>query len=263
MMDNQGAEKFENNPGMGAEVLSDDLQKAKDWEMAMAGEKGGEVPEFKGDKYGIAKEENNYYGEAVDDESENKYDSDLAEASNILNFGLDSIARTFGIETTIKKIKEFDVSGRADPIGDLFLEFGIDTKVEADDLDDEDEANATKVNVARREVNAVSQSKSVEAARRAIQEMKELISEIEGADPKYETLREGAKQAGMGYFEYAIKDYNTRGLTELFQVLASQKVENGNSSVINKNDVEVLGDEQKEDEDGSKEQLNPEILKQQ
>ena len=279
-MENQSANKFEKYPGVGSEASSENLEKARDWENAMSGKSGNKVPGFKEDKYGIAKEENNYYGETVNDETENKFDNDLAEASNILNFGLDSVARTYGVEATINKIKKFDVSGKEDPIRDLFLEFGVDTKAERDDLNDESMANEEKVAEARREVNSPSRSTSVEAAVKAIQEMKELISEIEGADPKYETLREGAKSAGMGYFEYAIKDYNTRGLTELFQVLKAQREKDNLPSGEERNDgadeenVKVGDNEKVEDIEKTGEDsfrlndapdnnvsLNPEILK--
>ena len=53
--------------------------------------------------------------------------------------------------------------------------------------------------------------------------MKELIAEVESADPRYEELRTAAKAYGKGYFEYAVKNYGLRGLTELFSVLADQK----------------------------------------
>ncbi len=260
-MESQSVNKFEKYPGSNPEVSSENLEKAKDWKNAMSGETGSEVPEFKGDKFGIAKEENNYYGEAVDDEVENKYDSDLAEASNILNFGLDSMARTIGVEATINLIKSFDLSGSTDPIGDLMRNAGIDTEVEVNDLVDESEANASKVAEARRDINTSSHSKSVEAARNAILEMKELISEVEGADPRYDTLRNGAKSAGMGYFEYAIKDNNTRGLAELFQVLATQEKEEAAES--SDNEEENSEKIENNEELNNKGQLNPEILKQQ
>lgn len=294
-MDNNSVNNFEKFPGANPEVSSENLEKAKGWEMAMSGETGGEVPVFKGDKYGIAKEENNYYGETIADEAENKYDSELAEASSILNFGLDSMARTIGVEATISLIKGADVNGSEDPIGDLMRKAGIDTKTEVDDLKDESEANVSKVAETRREVNTPSHSTSVEAARNAILEMKELISEVEGADPKYDALRAGAKSAGMGYFEYAIKDYGTRGLAELFQVLAEQGKEEksnetteNNEDVIENNEELVVDDSEAEeknkeglsniddgkwnkttagiengDELNNRERLNPEILKQQ
>ena len=264
-MDNQGENNFEKYPGTNVETSSENIARAENWKMAMSGETGGEVPQFKGDEFGVAKEENNYYGEMVNDESEKQFDSDLAEASNILNFGLDSVARTYGVEATINKIKGFDASGRADPIGDLFLEFGIDTKHERDDFKDESEANALKVDEARRETNASSQSTSAEAARHAIEEMKELISEVEGADSRYENIRDGARSAGMGYFEYAIKDYNTRGLAELFQVLINQKdKDETDSEAVESDKSEEDSNEEfiKTDTDPNDEvQLNPEILK--
>ena len=58
---------------------------------------------------------------------------------------------------------------------------------------------------------------------KAIEDMKELVAGVEGADPLYEELRNNARSAGMGCFEYAVKDYGVRGLTELFKVLSEQK----------------------------------------
>ena len=84
----------------------------------------------------------------------------------------------------------------------------------------------------------------------------------------------------MGYFEYAIKDYNTRGLTELFQVLKAQREKDNLPSGEERNDdadeenVKVGDNEKVEDiektgEDSfrlndapdSNVSLNPEILK--
>ena len=46
---------------------------------------------------------------------------------------------------------------------------------------------------------------------------------MEGADPRYEVLREGARSAGKGYFEFAVSEYGVRELTELFAVLGQQR----------------------------------------
>ena len=74
----------------------------------------------------------------------------------------------------------------------------------------------------------------------SIEDMKELIAEVEGADPRYEALREGARSAGKGYFEFAVSEYGVRGLTELFAVLGRQR----------EKDEEVEGNVAEDDADG-------------
>ena len=106
--------------------------------------------------------------------------------------------------------------------------------------------------------------------------MKELIAEVEGADPRYEALREGARSAGKGYFEFAVSEYGVRGLTELFAVLGRQRekdeeVENGVAEDdVNSNDGNVVKNVNIEDAKGGGVEsdieerktttLNPEIL---
>jgi len=137
------------------------------------------------------------------------------------------------------------------------------------------------------------QNRSYEGAFQALNDMKELIGEVEGADPRYEELREGARKAGKGYFEYAVSSYGTQGLTELFSALATQKEKTGGSAGVELNgeaelddgvggEKRIMEDEteaeladgildvsaedkaiEKELKDGSleRETLNPEILK--
>ena len=96
--------------------------------------------------------------------------------------------------------------------------------------------------------------------------MKELIMEVEGADPRYEELRAGARAAGKGYFEYAVSSYGTRGLTELFQALSAQKEKAETEEEKPKEEEEDLfgvkkTEETEETEEAEKpEALNPEIL---
>lgn len=113
---------------------------APEQDFARSFERGG-VPEFKGDlsgeveadKYGIAKAENNYYGEAVKDgnlpdqnddgggDSSEVYDKGITGAAALINYGLNAAAREVGVETVVQKLKDFDTSGREDPVGDFLI----------------------------------------------------------------------------------------------------------------------------------------------
>ncbi len=90
--------------------------------------------------------------------------------------------------------------------------------------------------------------------------MQELILEVEGADPRYEELRAGARAAGKGYFEYAVSSFGTRGLTELFQVLSAQREKSeaeAEKPVEDPFNVEKVENAEKTEEP---ETLNPEII---
>ena len=253
------------------------------------------VPEFAGDvsekNFGTANPENLYYGEAEDDESETgeEYDAGIADAAALINYGLNAAAREIGVEAVVQKIKGFDASGREDPIKDLFEYLGVNTPEEHKEMVKENEAAVKDEQEFRGGVNAPSARRSVEGAFKALDDMKELIREVEGADPRYEELREGARAAGKGYFEYAVKDYGVQGLTELFGVLAQQrekvekeadKSENAETdeeeTVQEELSQEKTGEDEPEEETieagglkeekaqkefGQRETLNPEILK--
>ena len=152
-----------------------------------------------------------------------EFDQGITDAAALINYGLDAAARELGIETVVQKIKGFDASGRENPIRDLFEYLGVDTPEEVKAVEGEGDAAAVKEQTFREGVNAPSQRRTVEGAFKALDDMKELISEVEGADPRYEDLRAGAQAAGKGYFEFAVMNFGTRGLTELFQVLAEQR----------------------------------------
>lgn len=213
-------------------------------------------------KFGIANPGNNYYGEArssginqetsgmgvsgINEAQSTKVSNDalnpvaetsvmqsgsgeerndgIADAAALINYGLNAAAMQVGVETVVQKIKNFDASGREDPIGDLFDYLGVSMP---EDRKNSAKASADKVQVFRDNVNAPSTQKSTEGAFKALDDMKELISEVEGADPRYKELRQGAKTMGKGYFDYAVMNYGTRGLTELFDELAKQR-ENAN-----------------------------------
>ncbi len=159
----------------------------------------------------------------VETEPGEEFNQGISDAAALINYGLDAAARELGVEMVVQKIKGFDASGRENPIRDLFEYLGVDTPEEVKAV--EDEGNAAMVNeqVFREGVNAPSRRSSIEGAFKALADMKELITDVEGADPRYENLREGARAAGRGYFEFAVMNFGKRGLTELFQVLARQR----------------------------------------
>lgn len=229
-MDSDYAKQLEGFPGSGEnkELSEAQAKEADKWESAMSGETGSEVPEFRGDKFGIANEQNDYYGETVpdneaDDNPEAEYDDGITDAAALINYGLDTAARELGVEVVVQRIKTFDASGRENPIKDFFEHLGIDAPAEIEDMKDEAVATRVERDTFRDEASMPQKKKSMEGAIRAINDMKELISEVEGADPRYDELRAGAKAAGKGYFEYAVGSNVNRGLTDLFRVLAEQK----------------------------------------
>lgn len=277
MDENNNFEKF---PGT-AEVSEEQIAKAAEWEDAM----GSGVPEFQGEegKFGVAHEGNDYYGEAAKStggdvatesvagdmsamaetdglaantdsaaEPGEEYNAGITDAAALINYGLNAAARDLGVETVIQKLKGFDASGREDPIKDFFEYMGVDTPAEYKEVDEEAAAAAFGEEAFRDGVNGSSKQKSVEGAFKAIEDMKELIGEVEGADPRYEELRAGAKSAGKGYFEYAVSSFGTQGLVELFQVLASQREKHEKEAEV--------APEMQNDKAEEQETLNPEIL---
>ena len=272
---------FEQYPGFkvegaGEREVTPDEDFAKSFESGVppfAGEQGGEMQyEQSGEtQYGQAAEENLYYGEAKDDlemgNTGEQYDAGIADAAALINYGLDAAARELGVEVVVQKIKGFDASGRENPIGDLFKELGVNTPEGAESVQKEDAAAASDVLKFRSGVNNPGQRRSYEGALKALDDMKELISEVEGADPRYESLREGARTAGKGYFEYAVNEFGSRGLTELFGVLAEQREKadevEKNDNEAEKEDVETEEDKELFNEDRREESLNPEILRKQ
>lgn len=183
------------------------------------------VPEFAGEQFGVANEKNDYYGESIGtSEDGEEFNKAVANAASIINYGMDAASRELGVEQVVQRINDFDPSGSSDPIGDLYLHLGIDTAEERKNVRDEATAAAPVEAAFRDSVNApVTMNRTNTGAFKAIEDMKELVAGVEGADPLYEELRNNAKSAGMGYFEYAVKDYGVRGLTELFKVLSEQK----------------------------------------
>lgn len=218
-----GENKFEKFPGGNpGEVSAEQMAKVERWEGAM--ENG--VPNYTGEQqFGVANENNEFYGEAAADEAEagEAYDKGISDAAALINYGLNAAAREKGVEYVVQTIRNFNAFGSEDPIKKLFSELGVDTPEEKRNIQEEDLATKENMEEFRGGVNAPSQTKSIEGALKAIEDMKELIAEVEVADPRYEELRAGAKAAGKGYFEYAVSAFGTQDLTTLFKVLAMQR----------------------------------------
>lgn len=256
--------EFEKYPGSGTENMGERMvAPEEDFAEAMK-----DAPEFEGDK------------SEVELDNGPEYDKGIADAAALINYGLNAAAREIGVEAVVQKIKSFDASGRENPIKGLFECLGIDTPEECRELNNENEAAAKNEQAFREGVNAPLTRRSDAGAFKALDDMKELISEVEGADPRYEELRAGARAAGKGYFEYAVKDYGIQGLTELFDVLAQQRervdVKENEIEKIETNEKDKTQEEgeQKEMDRGEtkidesvqkkieqRETLNPEILR--
>ena len=215
--------KFEAFPGLRHEKSGERelVEGEGDFESAM---KTG-VPEFAGEQFGVASEVNNYYGETMGaSEDGEEFNEDISNAANIINYGLNAASRELSVEQVVQRINDFDPTGSGDPIGDLYEHLGITTAEDRKDVKEEAAVAAPAETEFRESVNApATMNKSVEGAFKAIADMKALVADVEGADPRYEELRSKARLAGMGYFEYAVKDFGVQGLVELFQVLSEQK----------------------------------------
>lgn len=202
------------------------------------------------EKFGTANENNEFYGEATD---ENELDDTLINASPIVGY-LNAAAREHGVEAVVQSIKSFDVSGTNQPIKDFYEHLGVETNAEREDIRDEAKvAKPSEIDFKDKYGLVEDEKKSKDAAIEAIKNMKHLIAGVEGADPKYEELREGARAAKMGYFEYAVKDYGVKGFTELFDVLASQKEKTYEDSSENEKD-EPMRLEEEEKKEGEEEE---------
>ena len=181
------------------------------------------VPEFAGDSFGKTNENNEVLTPEDSAENTKDYDDGLANATALINYGLNAASRELGVEQTVQLIKNFDATGSDDPVRDLFNHLGINNAKKREDVVFEAAATKPKENEFREESDMPNNPRrSKEGALKAIADMKELISEVEGADPRYAELRAGAESFGIGYFDYAVKNYGSRGLIELFGTLAEQ-----------------------------------------
>ena len=266
MNDSYQDNSFEKAPGDNKEVSAERMAEVAKWKDAMA-----DAPGFAGDafgvankdgemvenNFGIANESNGYYGETINDGAENnqEYDDDISGAAALINYGVDAAARKYGVENVVQKLKGFDFSGREDPIGDFFQYMEIENPAKNMVPTTENEKSKLAIGEFRENINAPSQKKSVEGAFKAIEDMKELISEVEGANPAFEVIREKARREGKGYFEAAVSEYSSPGLTELFSVLAQQR-----EKVDNVDEENEVVDDNKSENVSEPEQLNPEII---
>lgn len=243
-MDNNS---FENYPGekTNTEPSEADLARADKWQSAMNSE---DVPPFAGDisfidgatspetgvrtspetpgldtAPGLGETPGLDTAESLA-ESPDQDNKGLSDAAAIVNYGLNAAAKEYGVETVVQKIKDFNMSGSSNPIKDLFMHLGVQIPAGLDDV--KLERAAAKAEEAdfynNSEAAPASKNRSNAGAMQAILDMKELISEVEGADPRYEELREGAKASGKGYFEYAVGSDVNKGLTDLFNTLSEQ-----------------------------------------
>lgn len=220
---------FEKFPGETAPKESE--IRAKEWQDAMNSD---DVPAFAGDV--SMSQESTPSGDSLeaapqmlaeDMPNDTENNQGLSDAAAIINYGLNAAAREYGVETVVQKIKSFDATGSENPIRDFLLYLGVDTPSEINDVRMEREAARFKEADFYENSDAapITKKRSPEGAFQAIKDMKELISEVEGADPRYEQLREEAKAAGKGYFEYAVGSRVNRGLTDLFDALAAEPKE--------------------------------------
>ena len=234
---------FEKFPGEKLNTSSEDEIRATEWQNAMNGD---DVPAFAGDISMTAESATSEAGtEALeaDDQlaSEDQNNKGLIDAAAIINYGLNAAAREYGVETVVQKIKSFDASGSENPIRDLFLYLGVDTPAEFKDVQLEREAVKFKEAdfYSNSEVAPMTKKRSPEGAFKAIKDMKELITEVEGADPRFAGLRAEARATGKGYFEYAVGSKVNRDLTDLFGALAAEpKVEEPGAEMT---ETEALG----------------------
>jgi len=211
-------------PGMKTgEVSQEGLAREAQWNNIMS-----DAPEFSGDPvFGGPKAEaptETPAAEAPTAEQSPERDENIADATAIINYGLNAAAREKGVEPVIQTINNFVPNEDGDPIKQLFIELGVDTKEELTDVKEESRAAKPSENAFRNEsVNApIIINKSANGALSAIAEVKNLVAEVE-TSPDYADLRAEAMSNGKGIFEYAVSKYNVRDLTVLFNALSERK----------------------------------------
>ena len=211
------------------EITQEGLAREASWSAAMT-----DAPKFAGDQLnetGIPNLPNSYettITEPTDTAAEEtpKRDESIADASAIINYGLNAASREKGVESVIQTINNFVPKGDEDPIRHLFNELSIDTNTELKDTAEEARATKPEENAFRSEdINApTTANKSHESALAAIQNVKDLVTEVQ-TSPAYADLRAEALSSGLGVFEYAVKKYAVRDLTVLFRAISEQKQE--------------------------------------
>ena len=193
------------------ETTQEGLAREAEWNNAMS-----DAPEFSGTP------KTQYEGAAPTNESPER-DDNIADASAIINYGLNAAAREVGVEETMQTINNFVSNGNEDPVKQLFGDLDIDTNAEMEDVVEESRASKPQEDAFRDNVNApTTMNRSQEGALNAIKEVKELVAEVE-TSPAYANLRAEALKANKGVFEYAVSKYGTRDLTVLFNALNELK----------------------------------------
>ena len=241
------------------ESSQENLEQAEQWQESML-----DAPEFSGDtavptpisEMPIEVSAEKYAESPMKAE---KCDDSIANAGAVLAYGFNAASKEKGVDTVVQAIKNFVPNGQDDPVKQLLSEIGIDTKEELSELSDESRASKTAENAFRTDnINAPpAANKSESGAISAIQDFKELVSEIESA-PEYANLRANAMRNGRGIYEEAIAEYNTRDLTTLFNALKEQKEAMQNQKLeAEKTQQESLADNQTENQ-SSTEKSSPE-----
>ncbi len=204
------------------EVTQEGLAREAAWNNAMA-----DAPEFGGEQ-NQPTPKTQYENSATTGEAPER-DDNIADASAIINYGLNAAAREKGVEETVQAINNFVFKGDEDPVKQLFGDLDIDTGAEMKDVIEESRASKPQENAFRDDVNAPAPAeKSKEGALNAIKEFKELVAEVE-TSPAYANLLAEALKANKGIFEYAVSKYGTRDLTVLFSALNELKEKPNNT----------------------------------
>ena len=205
------------------EVNQEGLAREAEWNNVM-----NDAPEFSGNQFGetTPPTPESPYEPTTEQSIDNQLERDdnIADASAIINYGLNAAAREKGVEPTIQAINNFVPNGNENPIKQLLGELGINTGAEIKDLVEESHATKPDENAFRNEnINAPNtMNKSQEGALNAIKEVKELVAEVQ-TSPAYANLRAEAMHAGKGIFEYAVSKSGVRDLTILFSSLSQFK----------------------------------------
>lgn len=192
-------------------VSEENLRKAEKWQKEM-----DKVPPFK---------------ERIDDttedmtgENSNEIDEQVLDASRILNYINEA---PVGLDRAMEIIKTFNPIGVDDPWTELKQQLGImQQKYKSKRAEQKD---FFKTEAERREAlqkNDFIQSESIPGANDkisrqnfeyALEQAKELIMSIDGGhEQKYVDLNNEAISAGMGKFDYAVKDKENKDVATLF-----------------------------------------------
>ena len=219
MQDNSLENNFEKFPGARAGEVSDEQKAEADrWATEMS-----EV-EFAGNEFGTAKPANEFYGETVADAEAGEAHIDGAESATKIISLINGFAVRDGVGSAVEKLETLDLSGSKNPVADIYKHFGVDNSEEYKEVRDTNDALKPLYDGLNEGPNApVSNNRSAEEIIAAVEDFKEIIREVKGADPRFAELRAEATVARMDYFDYAVSKFQTQDLTTLFKVLAEQR----------------------------------------